>query len=282
MRTSGTRGWTGQFVETNGIRMYAVEGGRGRPLVLLHGYGWDHTLWIDLFGRFAPRYRVIAGDTRGHGRSDKPPGPYTLSMMARDWRGLITALAAEPACLVGFSLGGMIASLLALEHPGAVEALVLVATLAEADPDVEVKLEARIRTAREEGAIAGAVVGARQIFSPRFMEANPDVIERFVQWRASMPLEPLFDTARSVYGFHLCERLREVRVPCLVVYADEDAITPPATVRRIAESLPRAQLVGIRDAGHMIPVEKPHEFATVLNSFLAAHYLPVAPPGRTG
>ncbi|MGH7266635.1 MAG: alpha/beta fold hydrolase [Candidatus Rokuibacteriota bacterium] len=282
MRASEAAGWTGQFVETNDIRMYGAQGGRGRPLVLLHGYGWDHSLWDDILTRFASRYRVIAGDSRGHGRSDKPAGPYTISVLARDWYGLVTALAAEPACLVGFSLGGMIASLLAVEHPETVEALVLVATLCEADPDLEVKLEARIRAAREEGPVAGAHVGARQIFSPRFMELHPDVIDRFVRWRASMPQEPLFETARAVYGFRVCERLREIRVPCLVVYGDDDAITPPPAARRIAESVPGARLVGIHGAGHMIPVEKPSELATVLDAFLTAHYAPTTRPASAG
>jgi 3-oxoadipate enol-lactonase len=272
----------GQFVETNGIHMYAVQRGQGRPLVLLHGYGWDHTLWDEVSAQFAPRYRVIACDTRGHGRSDKPPGPYTVRMLARDWHEVLTALAAWPACLVGFSLGGMIASLLAVEHPETVEALVLIATLCEADPDIEGKLEARIRATREEGPVAGAIIGARQIFSPRFAAAHPDVIDRFVQWRASMPQEPLFEAARAVYGFRVCERLREIRVPCLVVYADDDAITPSPAARRIAESVPGAQLVGIREAGHMIPLEKPQEFATVLDAFLVAHYAAATRPAPTG
>jgi len=173
----------------------------------------------------------------------------------------------------------MIASVLALEHPEQVAALVLVSTLCEADPDIETKLEARIQAARAQGAVAGAIVGARQIFSPRFMETYPDAIERFVRWRASMAQEPLFEAARAVYGFRLCERLREIRVPCLVMYADEDAITPPAVVRRLAASLPGAQLVGIPEAGHMIPVEKPEEIAAVLNRFLAVHYPPASPVG---
>ena len=97
--------------------MMVVEAGRGRPLVFLHGLGWDHTLWARQVARYAGTYRVTAGDTRGHGGSAKPPGPYSIDLFADDWAALLDALGVRDACLVGFSQGGMIATQLAIARP---------------------------------------------------------------------------------------------------------------------------------------------------------------------
>lgn len=265
----------GQLFETNGIRMYAHSRGSGRPVVFIHGLGWDHTLWDNAAQSLAAHYRTVTADTRGHGRSDKPDGAYSIDQFSHDWRGLLSALGIEPVSVVGFSLGGMIAMKLALDHPELVEALVLVSTLCRADSGLRDKLEARIETARREDPVASARLGARQIFSASFMQRQPEYIESFVGWRGAMRQEPLFAAARAAYGFDVCARLGEIRVPSLVMYAEEDVITPPTDGERIVASLPAPEVVRFSDTGHMIPVEKPVEFETALSDFLARCYPPV-------
>ena len=98
-----------RFVDTNGTRLFVMDRGRGRALVFLHGLGWDHTLWHGVTQAFAHEYRVIAGDTRGHGRSAKPDGPYTIALFAEDWFAAFKNLRVRQACLIGFSQGGMLA-----------------------------------------------------------------------------------------------------------------------------------------------------------------------------
>jgi 3-oxoadipate enol-lactonase len=261
-------------VKAGGISIYAIEAGRGRPLVFLHGLGWDHSLWRDAVERFSDRYRVIAGDTRGHGRSDKPPGPYTIAAFAEDWHRALGALGVEAACVVGFSQGGMIAQLLALEHPERIAALVLVSTSCRSDPALRAKMEERIRLARAEGATAAAWLAARSVFSKAFTAARPQRIEEFVQWRAAMEQEPLFEATRAGYDFDLSARLPTLKIPTLVMYGDEDALTPPPVVRQVAECVPGAELVGVAGAGHMIPVEKRAEFESLLARFLEKHHPP--------
>lgn len=273
-RPDGAAEPRGRLVEVPGLRMYAVERGGGRPVVFLHGLGWDHTLWTGAMETVSRDYRAIAADTRGHGRSDTPPGPYSVAMFAEDWHHLLARLDVRDACLVGFSLGGMIAMLLALERREQVAALVLACTLCYMDPAISAQLEERIDAAKARGPEAGARVGARQIFSPRFMARDPDRVERFVRWRAAMAQEPLFEASRASRGFDVCARLREISVPCLVMYGDDDAITPPRVVKQIAEHLPGAETVGFPGTGHMIPVENPDGFAAALTSFLAARFAP--------
>lgn len=266
---------TGRLVETNGIRLFVAEAGAGRPLVFFHGLGWDHVLWRGAMETFGGRYRVIAGDTRGHGRSDKPDVPYTIDLYADDWAGALESLGIRQACLVGFSQGGMTAQMLAVKHPELISALVLAACTCASNPAGREKMEARIRAAETEGPAAAAKVAAQSIFSKGFMSANPGRIEEFVARRAAMEQAPLVHATRAGYGFDLTAQITQIRVPTLVIYGEEDTLTPPPVVRRVAEQIPGAQLVAVPGAGHMIPVEKPAEFFAALEAFLGKHY----PPG---
>ena len=257
---------------TNGIEMHLVDTGAGRPLVFLHGLGWDHTLWQSATTRFARSYRVIAGDTRGHGQTDKPAGPYTIATFAEDWHGALAALGVRQACLIGFSQGGMIAQLLALRHPEDVAALCLVSTSCRVDAGVRAKLEERITIARSEGAEAAARAAAASVFSRGYASTHSEAIDRFVAWRAAMDQEPLFEATRAGAGFDVSRDLARVTVPTVVVYGSEDALTPPAVVKQVAAAVPGSDLVEVPGAGHMIPVEQPERFESIVAAFLDKHY----------
>ncbi|MDR0380732.1 MAG: alpha/beta hydrolase [Oscillospiraceae bacterium] len=114
------------FVETNGIKLYCEQTGRGPGLVLLHGNGEDHTLFDGaLVRRFAARYRVVAVDSRDHGRSDRVR-TLRYEDMAEDVAGLIAALSLTRPALLGFSDGGIVGLLLASRYPALVSKLVVI------------------------------------------------------------------------------------------------------------------------------------------------------------
>jgi pimeloyl-ACP methyl ester carboxylesterase len=113
------------FVETNGIKLYCEQTGQGPGLLLLHGNGEDHTLFDGALTRcFSARYRVVAVDSRGHGRSDRVPA-LRYEDMAEDIAGLIAALSLTRPALLGFSDGGIVGLLLASRHPELVSKLVV-------------------------------------------------------------------------------------------------------------------------------------------------------------
>ena len=107
------------------IALNYVEAGEGFPLVLLHGNGEDHTYFKHQMGPFSDRYRVIALDTRGHGRSPRGTAPFTLDQFAEDLKEFLDRKGIEKCHLLGFSDGGNIALLFALKYPRYVEKLVL-------------------------------------------------------------------------------------------------------------------------------------------------------------
>lgn len=261
-----------RLVHTRTIAMNVAETGEGRPLVFIHGLGWDNTLWSRQLARYGTAYRVIAGDTRGHGGSEKPTGPYSIDLFAEDWAALLDALAVRGACLVGFSQGGMIAMTLALARPDLIDALVLVSTACRSHANARENMEARIAAMREQGAEASARIGAASVFSPAFLAANPERLAQFVAWRAAMAQEPLAEAMRAAYGFDLKAALSAVRKPCLVVAGTADTLTRPDAVVEVAAAIPGAAFETVAGAGHMIPVEQPEAFDRLLDGFLSRHF----------
>src|ERR1041384_755350 len=119
------------------VELYWEEHGSGDPLLLIMGLAADSRAWMFQIPDFAARYRTIAFDNRGVGRSSKPAGPYTIHEMADDAAGLLDALSIDRAHVVGVSMGGMIAQELVLRAPEKVRGLVLGCTYPEPDADVE-------------------------------------------------------------------------------------------------------------------------------------------------
>ena len=258
-----------RLVDTNGIRLNVVQAGSGPALVFLHGLGWDHQLWNDAISRYADRYHVIAGDTRGHGESDKPAGPYSIRQFADDWRGVLDALGIDKARLVGFSQGGMIAMQLAADQPERFAGLFLAATRCRVPPPPPGPRVDRAAKLRAEGPVASARDSARLIFSPTFMATRPDYIDAFVNQRAAAPAEPLLAAMQAGAGFDVCGQLGRYAGPCTVVAGSADLLTSSDAVAEVAEAIPGAQFELVEGAGHMIPVEQPAVFYSLLDAFLA-------------
>ena len=264
-------GATERLVKAGDLTMKVVEAGSGPAVLLLHGLGWDHSLWNPTVEQFAPRYRMIAVDTRGHGGTDKPPGPYDMGMFARDYAALADALGLNRICVVGLSQGGMVAQKLALLRPDLVSALVLISTSCKSAPSLRDNMEARIVAMDKVGPEAAAKIAAESIFSPGWRAANADDLTRFYAWRSAMPADPLNAATRALYDFDLSKDLPTIKVPTLVVAGAEDVLTRPAGMEEIAALIPGAEYRIIPGVGHMVPVEQPAAVAALLSEFFPAH-----------
>ena len=260
-------------VVTERLTMNIVEAGSGPPVLLIHGLGWDHSLWSPTVERLARRCRVIAADTRGHGLTDKPDGPYDMDMLARDYVALADTLGFAGMCVVGLSQGGMVAQTLTLLRPDLVRALVLISTACKSVASLRGIMEDRIAAMEEAGPEAAARLAAESVFSPGWRAANPAALARFVAWRSAMPMAPLAAATRALYDFDLSSELPRIAVPTLVVAGEEDTMTRPQGMQEIAALIPGAEYRLVSAAGHMIPVEQPQAFDALLDEFLAAHVL---------
>ena len=156
----------GRLVRSNGAKLFVTEAGQGQVVLLIHGLGWSHALWHRVMTKLSGDYRAIAGDTRGHGASEKSPGPYTMEQLATDWLAILDASGVERCAVIGLSQGGMIAMLLAMQAPERVAALGLLGTACHFPDQAWAGMEERSRIARAMGTRAAAEHTSRSLFCP--------------------------------------------------------------------------------------------------------------------
>jgi 3-oxoadipate enol-lactonase len=261
-------------VDVGDLTMNVVVAGAGRPIVLIHGLGWDHTLWGRQIERLKEHYRVVAGDTRGHGETDKPDGTYSIKQFTADWEALLERLATGPALIVGFSLGGMIAQRLALVRPDLVGALVLVNTTCTVPSSGREHMDGRLAAMKAKGARAAAELAASSVFSEAWRDAHPEQLAEFIEWRAAQDQNALRAVMHAASDFDISAELSQLNVPALVVTALGDTLMVPAAQAPLATLIPGAKQVHVPQSGHMLPIENAIVFDSILDDFLAQHWHP--------
>lgn len=255
---------------TNQIQLYYEAHGEGQPLVLIHGLGSSTRDWEAQVPEFSRGYRVITFDLRGHGRSDKPAGPYSLPMFAADVAGLLEVLGTAPAHIAGISLGGGVGLQFALDYPDKVKTLTIINSgpaLGGTPEQAQQEIDRRVGIVRQLGMRAmGEALSPALFPKPEHAALRQSFVER---WAENDP-EAYIAATRSMLGWNVVERLGELRCPVLVVSADQD-YSPVAAKEAYVKLIPDARLVVIPDAHHGTPMERPEAFNAVLGEFLAAH-----------
>lgn len=241
------------------------------PIVLLHGLGSSAADWAFQVPALARRYRVLAPDLRGHGRSPRLRGRVTVDAMARDVAALLAALDAPPAHVVGLSLGGCVAQALALDQPARVRSLVLVNTFARpasAGPRSTLRLVTRL------GLLTCAPMRTVAAHVARGLFPRADQRELYLAAVASLSSNPrgtYFASLRALAGFDVRRRLRALRCPTLVIAGDRDRTVPLAAKRLLHGSIADAELLVVGDSGHATPYDQAERFNAALLAYLDAH-----------
>ena len=210
------------------IHLNYVEQGRGEPpLLLLHGLGGSHEIWQPVLGPLAASRRVLAGDHRGHGGSDKPSGPYSVRLLAGDWVAAMDALGIERADLLGLSLGGAVAMRIAASHPARVRALVLVDTWACPHPEFVGMLRERLLLLAKGDMRAYAEAAIPQVYSEAFVRANPEAIDAYRARVAQSEPGSLRAAVGACIEHDMRGDLARITARTLVIVGAEDRLTPP-------------------------------------------------------
>ncbi len=264
------------IVHTNGIDLYYEVQGAGTSLVLLAGLGYPGWQWHRMAPLLARHCQVILPDNRGVGRSDKPAGPYTASLLAADTVGLLDALDIEQAVIMGHSMGGFIAQALALEYPQRVARLILASTNFGGPRHVPITPAAMaVLTDTTGDPLARLKNGIVVSTAPGFAETHPAVIEEWLAWRAANPIDPAGYQAQLAIGLGLLReaaafetKLPAITAPTLILFGAHDAVVPPANAELLAQQISHSQVHILPDAGHFFPLETPEEAAQVVIEFM--------------
>ncbi|HEY1240055.1 MAG TPA: alpha/beta fold hydrolase [Bryobacteraceae bacterium] len=257
------------FVENQGARIYWDEQGEGQPVLMIMGLGAASALWWRTRPVLAANYRTIAFDNRGVGRSDVPPGPYSIPMMASDGAAVLDAAGVTRAHILGLSMGGMIAQEFALQYPARVLSLILGCTAAggpngvRAEPAATQTLKMRATLTREE---------AELTFIPFLYDDHtpPERVEEDLVKRRSWYATPEGYAAQlqAILSWQSDDRLPQITAPTLVVHGKNDRLVPPGNGERIASRIPGAELVLLAGANHMFTTDQPEAAHAVLLRFL--------------
>ena len=256
------------MIAANLTNLYYEVNGAGQPLVFIHGLGSSTRDWESQGAEFSKSYQVVTFDLRGHGRSDKPAGPYRMALFATDLADLLGALQIGPAHVVGISLGGAVAFQFALDYPERVKTLTIVnsgPSLGGTPQQAEAEIARRVGIVRQLGMRAmGEALSPNLFPKPEHAALRKQFNE---SWAENDPQAYIAST-QSMLGWDVTERLGAITCPVLVVAADQD-YTPVAAKEAYIARMPHARLVVIPDAHHAVPVEKPEAFNRVLAQFLA-------------
>lgn len=256
-------------VDDQSARVAYAFGGRGPTVLFLHALGTDHSLWEAQAKSICSRRQWLAPDMRGHGATP-PSGAEALSFerLANDLIVLFDRHAISKASVVGISVGGEIAQVLAALHPDRVERLLLVSTACVTRPDRAALWGERIAEAHANGMQAVAERAVRRWFTSSFQREHPEVVASWQSIVANTSLEGYVGIARTIQHMDLRPMLPKIACPTLVLSGDLDGATGPATGEEIGSLIPGAQHRVIEGAGHLWNLELPARFNAELARWL--------------
>jgi 3-oxoadipate enol-lactonase len=258
-----------EITTDDGARLhYTLEGPEGRPVLLLsNSLGTTAGMWEPQATALAGAFRLLRYDSRGHGQSGSPPGPYTIERLGRDALSLLDQLGIGRVSFCGLSMGGMVGMWLGVNAPERVERLVLCNTSAHiGSPEV---WEQRIQTVRAQG-MAAIVPGViDRWFTKPFQERSPEAVARIRDMLLANDPEGYVAACAAVRDMDQRDAIAAIKAPTLVIAGRHDEATPPEQSHLIAERVKGAELVEL-DAAHLSNIEAEAGFTAALRRFLQA------------
>lgn len=245
------------------VDVHAVVSGSGPAVVLSNSLGSTHRMWDAQIAELEKRFTVVRYDTRGHGESPFPAGPYTIDDLADDLTGLLDRLGIGRAHLVGLSLGGMTAMRVAARNPERVDRMVLLCTGAQLPP-AHAWLQ-RAATVRAEGTSAVAAAVIDRWFTPLYAGDR-------AAWQsmvAATPAEGYAACCEVIAELDLREQLSIIKAFTLAIAGADDPATPPARLAEIAHAIPDSRLLVVEQAAHLANAEQPGEITAAILEHLS-------------
>lgn len=258
-------------VTTNGIRIAYSDEGAGQPVVFVHGFPLNRTMWRPQVEALSSTYRVVTVDLRGHGDSDAPLWRYRVDDFAHDIAAVLDHLRLAQVTFVGLSMGGYAAFALARLHSTRLKGLVLTDTRAQADTEEGKRGRFQMaQTAQDRGPAAVADVMLPKLLAPTTLASRPDLVAQVRAMIEGMRLSGIAgDLMAMADRPESVSLLGSIVCPALVIVGAEDQATPVADARFMAERIPGAKLEIIPEAGHLPNLEQPTLFNQALHCFLS-------------
>jgi 3-oxoadipate enol-lactonase len=256
-------------LEVNGAELAYLELGEGPLAIFVHGFPFDHTMWLDQVVALAGRCRCVAVDLRGFGASAAiTEEVLSMEALAADLAALIDGLGQNQADVVSLSMGGYVALALWELYPELVRSLALLDTRPEADtPEARQRRDEMARHTLERGRGWLAETLTEALLAPGASLSARARLRSMVEGTRYETIVAALAGMRERPDRRFL--LHSISVPTLVVVGEQDRLTPPESARAMSEEMPGSHLVVIPEAGHLTPVERPQDVNEALATFLA-------------
>lgn len=236
----------------------------GPPVLMSHAILTSSAMWEAQAERLADEgLRVLCLDTRGHGRSKAASASCTMDDLVADTLAVMDALQLDRAHFVGLSLGGMIGFGLGIAHPGRLLSLLLCDARADTPPDVAAPWDARIALARAQGCAALAEATVERWFGRPFLDARPDLAQRFRDIIGATSTDGFECCARALQGMDYLGRVGSITTPTTLLVGARDGVLPQV-MQALRADIAGAELEVVADAGHLPNIDQPARFEAAL------------------
>lgn len=263
-------------IQVNGIDLYYnIQGSSANePLLLIAGFDSDSSTWAAMMRSLVQQYRVIRFDNRGIGQSSAPDSAYSIKQMAADAVALLEYLNISQVHVAGHSMGGQIAQELTLAHPEKIQSLILLSSWAKGDSKFNSLIELfGDLTQKLEGILYQKVL-LPWLFTDA-LYSTPGTMEQLIHLIEDYPFPPtphgLYHQSRAIVGSDTSDRLANIHCPTLVMVGKDDILTPVRFSEELAQGIPNAELVILKQGGHAFVVESADTVAKVMLDFLGKH-----------
>ena len=254
-------------VSRDGTRLFYVRHGTGaKRFALTHSLAMTGTFWTDVVDLLGNEANVITWDCRGHGRSDKPAGAYTVEQFADDLAAVLDDAGWPDAVIAGASMGGCVSIAFAIRHPDRVRALGLFDTTASYGSQAPQDWEKRATKAKTEGLASLTAFQQTRWFSDRFRDARPDVVASCVETFRANDVDAFVETCRMLGRADLTKQLGTLKMPTVILVGEEDYATPPAMAEAMHAAIRGSSMEVIPGARHLTPIECPELIAERLHA----------------
>jgi 3-oxoadipate enol-lactonase len=227
-------------------------------------------MWEPQLPALEPHFQVLRYDTRGHGESEAAAGPYSFELLAEDVVGLLDGLGLSRIHFIGLSMGGMIGQALGLVHPDRLLSLTLCDTAAANPPGSREIWQERIDLVREEGLTPLLEPTLERWFRPEFIRQAPPILEKIRRQFLATSVNGYVGCSQAIMELDYLTRLREIKIPTLIVVGEDDPGTPVSAARAIQERIVDSKLVILPGARHLSSVEQAEAFNRAIAGFLSS------------
>ncbi|MDT5124386.1 MAG: hypothetical protein QOH54_30 [Mycobacterium sp.] len=257
----------GRFIEVHDGAVYAdIHEGNGPALVFLHYWGGSRRTWTPVLTRLDSAHAFVAYDQRGWGNSVDVPGPYDMEQLADDAQKVIATLGYTDYVLIGHSMGGKVAQVLAARKPAGLAGVILVAPAPPAPVGATAQLRELTSHAYDSAETVQQSIDVMLTNGGLTPELRHQVVEDSLrardEARLAWPNQGLFQDVSAAVG--------NIDVPVLVLAGDHDKVEPPDVLtEHLLPRIPTASLTVLNDTGHLSPLEVPGQVATHITKFVS-------------